>query len=599
MLSYSESDFAAPVLSSRRTDNALYLDSPLELGEYPASVSQYLSYWAKHKGEQEFLTELSETGERVSVSYTEAFQQCRSLATFLIQQGLGPKRPLAIISGNSIAHGLLSLAAQLVNIPVVPVSPAYSLLSQNYEALLSIIRQTEPALIYAACPERFGPALDALKEFEIKTLHHDQFTQLKSTVPDLDALEKNSVVDSEGLAKVLFTSGSTGRPKGVLNSHRMLSSNQQAIAQIWPFLEREAPVIVDWLPWHHTFGGNHNFNLILRHGGTLHIDAGKPARGLMKASVEALKLISPTLYFNVPQGFAMLIPELKADPILRASFFARLRFMFYAGASLPQHLWEDLDALALAERGEKIPFVSAWGSTETAPLATAVHYPIPKAGIIGLPAPGTTIKLAKAGTKYEIRVKGPNVTKGYWKSSLSVFDEEGFYRSGDAGRLADESNPNLGILFEGRLAEDFKLLSGTWVRVGKLRLELLSSLSSIAQNLIIAGSGRGEIGLLIVPKLEACQKLSGVSSDDPLEAPAVLDALRGCLERYNENHSSNSQRIGRACFLREALSMDAGELTDKGSLNQAAILDTRKALVEALYSEYKMPGRIILERRDS
>ncbi|MDF1665168.1 MAG: feruloyl-CoA synthase [Planctomycetota bacterium] len=602
MLGYAKSDFAAPLVSCRRTDSAVYLDSPQSLKEHSPSISHYLSRWSEEKGEQPFLTELRSNEERISVNYKDAYKQCLSLATALLHRGLCRRKPLAILSENSIAHGLLSLAAQMVNIPVVPISPAYSLLSKNFEALLSITGQIQPGLVYAACPIRYGPALEALSEFKIQSISHDQFTELLKTSPSPEVRATNEAIAKTDLAKILFTSGSTGKPKGVLNSHGMLSSNQQAITQIWPFLEREAPVIVDWLPWHHTFGGNHNFNLVLRHGGTLHIDGGKPAPGLMAPSVKALTEISPTVYFNVPQGFAMLIPELKANPVLRASFFARLRFMFYAGASLPQHLWEELDALALAERGQKIPFVSAWGSTETAPLATAVHYPIPKAGIIGLPAPGTTIKLAAVGTKYEIRVKGPNVTEGYWQNSKSIFDEEGFYCSGDAGRLADFDNPNLGILFEGRLAEDFKLLSGTWVRVGKLRLALLSKLSVLAQDLVITGSGRGEIGLLIVPKIQACQKLAEndpVDTQDYLDSPTVLDALCDSLARYNKDHSSNSLRVGRACFLRNALSMDAGELTDKGSINQTAVLDKRKALVEALYSEYKMPGRVILERRGS
>lgn len=594
---YPASDFARPQVSVRHAQGCVYLDSPQKLKEHPASITHFLSHWAERKGEQPFLTEI-ENGKRVAVSYSEALTRCQALASSLIEAGLGPEAPLAILSENSIAHGLLSLAAQLVKIPVVPISPAYSLLSTKYQAVRSIIQQVEPALIYAECTERYGPALKALENLcpnqWSKSQYQERLNPAPPTSPSL--LAKSSEIKEEQLAKILFTSGSTGKPKGVLNSHGMLSSNQQAIAQIWPFLENEAPIIVDWLPWHHTFGGNHNFNMVLRHGGTLHIDKGKPAPGLMTASIEALKDVAPTLYFNVPQGFAMMLAELKADAELRARFFSRLRLMFYAGASLPQHLWEEYDELSQRERGQKVPFVSAWGSTETAPLSTAVHFPIPKAGIIGLPAPGTTIKLAPVGKKLEIRVKGPNVTRGYWKSGLSPFDEEGFYCSGDAGILADDEHPEYGIQFEGRLAEDFKLLSGTWVRVGKLRLDVLSQLSKLAQDLVIAGSGRQEIALLIVPKWPTCRELAGdIPEASVLEAPALLQALRTELTAYNQEHPSNSLRVGRAIFLKEPLTMDAGELTDKGSINQSAVLDNHRELVEALYSDTKMPGRVILE----
>jgi feruloyl-CoA synthase len=374
------------------------------------------------------------------------------------------------------------------------------------------------------------------------------------------------------VAKVLFTSGSTGEPKGVINTQRMICSNQQAIVTAWPFLRDRPPVVLDWLPWSHTFGANHNFFMALFHGGALYVDDGRPTPELVTRTCDNLREISPTLYFNVPRGFDVLLPRLEADPALRDAFFRDLDVVFYAAASLPNPLWERLEALSIASRGERVHMLSAWGSTETSPLATTVHFHIPRAGVIGLPAPGTTIKLAPAGDRLELCVKGPNVTPGYWRRpdlAASSFDDEGFLRMGDAGKLADDADPAKGIVFDGRLGEDFKLSSGTWVHVGALRVELVARLAPLVMDAVVTGLDRDEIGLLL---------FAGATPP-----PDVLPRLREHLRAHNLEHPHGSQRIGRALWMTEPPGIDAGEVTDKGYINQAAVLRRRAALVERLY----------------
>ncbi|MCX7150424.1 MAG: AMP-binding protein, partial [Rhodocyclales bacterium] len=411
-----------------------------------------------------------------------------------------------------------------------------------------------------------------------------------------------AAVGPDTIAKILFTSGSTGVPKGVVNTQRMLCSNQQAVVQNWPFLEARPPVVVDWLPWNHTFGGNHNFNMILRNGGTLYVDEGKPAPGLIEKTVANLRDISPTMYFNVPRGFDMLIPYLERDDALRKRFFADLDMIFYAAAALPQNLWQSLEALSVRERGHPTVMLSAWGATETAPMITNVHFRIDHAGVIGLPAPGCEIKMVPNATKLELRVRGPNVTPGYWKQpelTKAAFDEEGFYLMGDAGRFADPQDHAKGIEFDGRIAEDFKLMSGVWVHVGALRVHALSILAPAAQDIVVTGHDRESVGFLIFANPAGCRSLCpDLAGDTPLAQvladSRVVEFIRVGLVKLVGEGGGSSMVADRALLMEEPPSIDAGEITDKGYINQRAVLTRRAALVERLHAG--APGAEVIMR---
>jgi len=489
------------------------LRSPTALEPYADHVCTWLVEWADKKPDRTFLAERSADDDWNCVSYSEALEKVRSIAQVLLDRGASIERPVMLLSNNSIANGLLQLAAMFVGVPAVPVSPAYSLMSQDFGKLKFVFELIDPAVLFAADGDAFGKALAALDLDGIEvvtesdargrfgTMSFDDISAATATEDVEDAL---SQVGPDTLAKILFTSGSTGLPKGVMNTHRMLCSNQQALAQIWPFITCRPPILIDWLPWNHTFGGNHNFNLILSRGGTLYIDDGKPAPGMIEATVRNLWEIAPTIYFNVPRGYQMLVPFLEQDDDFRDHFFSNLDLIFYAAAALPQDLWERIERLSMGALGKKVPMMSAWGLTETAPLAVGVHYPIDRAGIIGLPVPGTEFKMLPNEGKLELRLRGPNITPGYFKQdklTRGAFDEEGFFRTGDAGKFADPDDLAKGIIFDGRIAEDFKLLTGSWVSTGVVRVAAISACPEIIQDAIVAGHDRDDIGLLIVPNI--------------------------------------------------------------------------------------------------
>ena len=410
----------------------------------------------------------------------------------------------------------------------------------------------------------------------------------RSRSPALKAAQKASSTSGLGGAGSA-SSGSTSLPKGVVNTHGMLTANQQQLAQIWPFLGEAPLVLLDWLPWNHTFGANHNFNLVLRHAGTLYIDGGKPVPGLIDETVRNLGEVSPTVYFNVPAGYAALLPFLERDEALARSFFGKLRLIFYAGAALPQDLWERLEAVSQRATGERVPMTSSWGTTETSPLSTAAHFMIERAGPIGVPVPGVELKLVPTGDKLEVRVRGPHVTPGYWKRpdlTRAAFDEDGFYRPGDAVRFADPAEPAKGIVFDGRLAEDFKLATGTWVAVGALRVAALAAASPALQDAIIAGENREWIGMLAWLNAAGCRKLIGCEASLPELArhPAVRAHVGRAIARWNADHGGSSRRIVRVLLLADVPSIDANEITDKGYINQRLALDRRKADVERLFA---------------
>ncbi len=565
-------DFApAEVECRRRDDGSVVLESPRPLAPHARSLTARLGEWAERAPERTFLAERTPDGGWQRISYGEAWTAARALAGALLDDGLGPTRPLAILSGNSIDHALVTLAAMYAGVPVAPISTAYSLLSRDFVRLREVFAQLAPGAVFVDDRERFAAALAAVW----------------SDRPLVDVRARGRVpaptAGPDSVAKILFTSGSTGAPKGVVNTQRMLCANQQMIAQGWRFLAdaSKPPVTVDWLPWSHTFGANHNFNMILWHGGTLYLDGGKPTPDGIATTVANLREVSPTIYFNVPRGFDMLLPALERDEELRARFFAELDLVFYAAAALPDALWRRLEAVSVRARDDKVTMVSAWGSTETSPLVTQVHFPVDihngRAGNIGLPAPGVSLKLAPVGERYELRVRGPNVTPGYWSPGgavrAPVLDDEGYRPMGDAGMLADEREPARGVVFDGRLAENFKLSSGTWVAVGALRVGCIAACDPLIADAVVAGHDRDYVALIVFA--------NGAVDDD--KRARILRALAA--RSGGDGPSGSATRVRRVIIAREPPSIDAGEITDKGYLNQRAILDRRAALVEALYAE--------------
>lgn len=585
------------------------LRSPLQLEPYATNICAYLIDWASKAPHRTFLAERASSGNWRKLSYANALTAVRALAQALLDFGASTDRPVMIISGNSIENGLLQLAAMFIGVPASPVSPAYSLLSRDFGKLKFVHALLRPKIVFVDDGEAFKHALAALDLDEvtllvkknppagIRTVMIDEALATRTT-PAVDTAFSRT--GAETIAKILFTSGSTGMPKGVINTQRMLCSNQQAITQIWPFITQRPPVLVDWLPWNHTFGGNHNFNMILRSGGTLYIDAGKPAPDLFEITIENLREIAPSIYFNVPRGFQMLAPYLERDTKLRDHFFSNLDTIFYAAAALPQDLWERFETLSIAALGKKIAMTSAWGLTESAPLATGVYFPIDQAGVIGLPVPGTELKMLPNAGKLELRLRGPNITPGYYRRddlTREAFDGDGFYKTGDAGKFADPAEPAKGILFDGRVAEDFKLLTGSWVSTGMVRVAVISACTDIIQDAVITGHDRDQIGLLIIPNLAGIKKMAGASTVDELaDLSGVEDVrrvLRNGLATYNRLNPATSTRIARVLFLTEALDIDSGEITDKGYVNQRAVLELRQTLVEQLYSEH--PAVILID----
>lgn len=593
----------APALVERsdNPDGSFVLRSPVPLKPYPDTLVAHLERWADQTPQATFLAERGATGDWTRISFEDTRQAARAIAQSLLDRRMSADRPVMIVSDNSIDHALLTLGGYYAGVPVSPASPQYALLSKDFGKLRHVFGVLNPAMIYVPDGEIYGAALNSLD------LNHTEIVVSRNQPADRPATQFRSLLDGEvtagvdarhatlsgeTVAKILFTSGSTGLPKGVLNTHKMLCSNQQALAQAWPFVEEKPPVLVDWLPWSHTFGANHNFNLVLRNGGTLFIDGGKPVPGLIDRTIANLRDIAPTLYFNVPRGYEQLMPFLRADEALRNHFFSRLDTVFYAAAALPQNLWSELKDMAIAARGKPIPMTSAWGSTETAPLATNVHFDIDKAGVIGLPVAGTDLKIVPNNDKLEIRVRGPNVTPGYFQRpdlTEDAFDEEGFYRMGDAVRLADPKDPARGLVFDGRVAEDFKLLTGSWVGVGTVRIAAISAAAPLIQDAVVTGHDRDEIGLLVFPNAAGLAALSGEPADtrlaDLIARPSVRGALSRSLVQYNRDNPASSQRIGRALIMTVPPSLDANEITDKGYINQRAVLENRADLVERLYSD--------------
>jgi feruloyl-CoA synthase len=601
------------VLVERKPDGTLYLRSPHPLEAYPDKLTLRLEHWAKAAPDRVFLAQRAADGAWRKLTYAETLSQVRSIAQALLERNLSQDKPIVILSGNDIEHALLALAAMMIGVPYAPISVPYSLMSSDFGKLKSIIEVLTPGLVYATDGKPFTRAIDAAVPIgiEIVTAANPLGSRPTTSFADLLMTEPTAAVDAahakvgpDTIAKFLFTSGSTGYPKGVINTQRMLCSNQAMARAGLKFVSDEPPVIVDWLPWNHTFGSNHNFNLVLDNGGSLYIDEGKPLPGAIAATVRNLKEIAPTIYFNVPKGFEALLPYLRADDDLRKNFFSRLKVLFYAGASLQQYAWDELQEISVATCGERVIFLSSTGSTETSPLAVACNRDFPRPGNIGVPPPGLELKLVPNEGKLECRFRGPNITPGYWRRpdlTQAAFDEQGFYKIGDALKFVDPNEPSLGLLFDGRLAEDFKLASGTWVSAGTLRAQFVDHCAPLVRDAVIAGADRDDLTVLVFPDIEACRKCAGTATDAPpaavLADAKLRDEFRRRLNALAKRSPGSSTRLCRMILMAEPPSLDAGEATDKGSINQRAVLTRRQALVEELYAPQESANVIAIDER--
>ncbi|HEY6727208.1 MAG TPA: feruloyl-CoA synthase [Polyangiaceae bacterium] len=598
--SVDASIFAEPsVAMARRTDGSIVLSSRKRLKPPVRCVGEYLERWSREAPDRPFLMERSAAGRWQGVTYGEARDRVRRLAAGLLDENLSAERPVAILSANSVEHGLLMLACLHIGVPVASISPAYSLLSRDFAKLKSIVRALAPGLVYVDDRARFGAALAAVRELHdgkvvigaggVPLDGETNFQSLESSLETEPVERAFADVSPDTVAKIMFTSGSTDEPKGVINTQRMLCANQQAIAQV--LLLDERPTLVDWLPWNHTFGGNHNFNWVLRAGGTLYIDSGRPVPGRFDETLANLREIAPTLFFNVPRAYDLLLTALREDAAFCRHFFSRLRLIFYAAAALPQNLWRELERLSLRTVAKVTPMISSWGLTESAPAATVCHFQAERSGCIGVPIPGCELKLVPSGDKLEARVRGPNVTPGYWKRpdlTAKFFDEEGFFMTGDAVRWADPERPERGLCFDGRLGEDFKLSTGTWVSVGELRVRAIAALAPLADDVVVAGHDRDEIGLLVFPNVEACRRLCGdpapqATVQQILQHSAVRTCAAAGLRELARASQGSASRPTRALLLVDPPSADANEITDKGYINQRAVLTRRSQLIDTLY----------------
>ncbi|MFG6176845.1 feruloyl-CoA synthase [Halomonas sp. THAF12] len=585
---------------TRRDDGVQLLRVAEPLGEYPDTLMDCLDHWAAEAPERCFVARRDDTGQWRRLSYAETRERVRCLAQGLLDAGLSVERPLVILSGNSVEHLLLAMAAMYVGIPYASISPAYSLISRDFVKLRHIVDLLTPGMVMVDRADDFASALAAVKPDDCDCLAVDpgavdgarQFCELLDT-PVSEAVDSaHAAVTPDTIAKFLFTSGSTGMPKGVINTNQMLCANQEMLAAQMPFLRDEPPVLVDWLPWNHTFGGNHNAGIVLYNGGSLYIDDGRPVPGEFDKTLDNLREIAPTIYFNVPKGFEILVEHLKRDDALRETFFSRLNLMFFAAAGLSQHVWDELDRLAIQTLGCKVGMLTGLGATETAPSAMFASLEESRSGVVGLPARGVTVKLVPNGGKLECRVKGPSVMPGYWRQpeiTAKSFDEEGFYCLGDAVKFIDPETPQRGMRFDGRISEDFKLDTGTWVSVGPLRARVIELGAPHVKDVVIAGIDRSHVSILVFPELDKCRELAGAGREatvaEVLASEPVRERFRRLLGELAEHSTGSSNRVRRAVLLDEPPRLDANEATDKGSINQRAVLENRAAIVDELYAD--------------
>lgn len=599
----------------RRGDGVIYMRSPVVLPGYPSRVTDRLRHWAERAPHRTFIAERDESGGWRSLSYAEVLDKVRRIARALLARPLSAERPVVILSGNGTEHALLGLGAMYAGIPYAPVSPAYSLMSSDFSKLRHIFALLTPGLVFAADGAAYAKAIKAVlppdSGIELVLAGDDDcgldathFSRLAEQPAGEEVDAANRLIGPGDIAKFLFTSGSTGVPKAVINTHRMMCANQEMLRNQLLFLQDGPPVLVDWLPWNHTAGGNNDFGLVLHNGGTFHIDAGKPTPAGIETTVANLRDVSPTMFFNVPKGYEALIPHLRRDPGLCRSFFGRLQAMHYAGAGLSQAVWDALRDLAIATVGESIVMLTGLGCTESAPSALSSGGDAPRAGVVGLPLPGVELKLVPTGERYEARLRGPNMTPGYWRQdelTRAAFDEEGYYRLGDALRFLEPSNPEAGLVFDGRIAEDFKLATGTWVSVGQVRLGVINRFAPYVSDVVVAGHDRDDLAVLVFPDPAHCRELAPDLPPSPSLAeiaghPAVRERFARLLSDMAGQATGSSNRVERLVIASEPPSLDAHEVTDKGSLNQRAVLAHRAALVADLYAEPPSPHVITVKQ---
>jgi len=599
--------------AQHRADGTIIIESTDPLQDYPVAYTRHLLKWAAQRPDQTFLAQRDKTsGQWVPISYRQMLDRVLHLAQYLLTQNLSAERPLLILSENSLEQGTLMLAAAHVGIPFVPLSPAYSLLAPQAERVIHAVKLLTPGMVFAQDASRYRNAIEKAVPADIPLLCVDgdlaqrpcaRFIDALNTLPTPTVQAAFEAITPDTILKFLFTSGSTKMPKAVITTHRMLTSNLQMYAQCYPYLYEDPPILVDWMPWHHTAAGNNNFGIVLMHGGTLYIDEGKPTDAGMKQTLRNLREIESTLYYSVPKGLEILAHAMKQDSALRDTFFRRMRLIFPCGAALPAPLKQALDELSIAACGLRIPMTMGLGMTETAPFATSAHLPDWQAGVIGIPAPGCTVKLVPADGKLEVRYRGPNVTPGYWRQpdiTAESFDDEGFFCSGDAATFVVPDAPEKGMCFDGRIAEDFKLASGTWVSVGNLRIQVISAGAPYIHDIALTGHDRDELGMLIFLTPIAAE-LAGLPDSTPMpdiaRHPKVRAWAQTLLDTLAAQAKGSSQRIARALIQETPADMATNEMTDKGSINQRNVLKTRTDQVAKLYAARQAGGEVLLAQR--
>jgi len=597
----------------RRPDGVIILKSRIPLKPYEKHIPASLAKWAAEKPDRIWLAQRGGADRQWrKLSYGEAKRTVDALTQGILDLGLEPGRPVAILSGNSIEHALMTQAAMQARHPAAPISPAYSLMSQDHVKLKYLFDLIKPALVMVQDGPAFEKALKALDLDGVTVVHVARacegiksvaLADLAATPVTGDVEDSIAKITPETVGKLLFTSGSTGMPKAVINTQAMMCANAAMMMQVRP-RDPDAPqaTYLDWMPWNHTMGGNALFNPVLIEGGALYIDDGRPMPGMIEETLRNLREISPTYYANVPAGYAALAAAMEKDDALCRSFFKNLSLMAYGGARLPDDLYDRMQALAVRATGERLVFYTGWGSTETGPTSTGTYWDTERVGLIGLPFPGVELKMIPAGSKYELRLRGVNVTPGYFGRpdlTAAAFDEEGFYCIGDAGVFVDPNDPVQGIIFAGRVVEDFKLTTGTFVHVGSLRTDAIAAATPVVQDALVAGQDRPFVGLLAWPNLHACRQIVGdpdASYEDVVKHPDVLACLKSGLQAHNKStEGASSMRVARAMLMTEPPSIDGNELTDKGYINQRAGLERRAALVERLYADHPAADVIVLQ----
>ncbi len=597
---YKNTQFGPTKTSKKQLENAIvHFKNEQLLADFPTKITDKLVHWAKTKPDHTFIGRRNPTTrDWHKLSYAETLEKVKSIAQYLLNLEFTPDETVVILSENSLEHALLALASVHIGIAYTPISPPYSLVSNDFGKLKHCLELMTPKVIFAQSGKVYQKAIEFTKTLFPETIvvtadgeDGVYFQEILYTKASADVNIAAAKVNADTIAKVLFTSGSTGLPKGVMNHHEMWCANLQQITQVLPFMQLQPPVFIDWLPWNHTFGSNHNFGLALFNGGTILIDDGKPTPNGIEETVQNLREISPTAYFNVPKGFEMLIPYLEKEPALRENFFKNLNILFYAGASLAQPVWNRLEDLAVETIGVKIPIITGLGCTESGPSAMFANWGGAFSGLLGVPVAGMDVKLVPDGDKIEARYKAPNVTKGYWRNdeaTKNAFDEDGYYKTGDAVKFLDENNPDKGLVFDGRIAEDFKLSTGTWVNVGVLKAKVISTGSPIIQDVVFAGLDKEYIGAILFLNADACRKLANlsveISNKEAFLHKKVGNFINNWLTEFNKTSTGSSTVIKKYVIALEPPSIDLGEITDKGSLNQRAVLKHRVNLVNEIYS---------------